>query len=65
MDESVIYQRKLWDEMTNWVYDEVKKSGVEIVHPEKRNFLKAVQPIYDDLDGTTIGEIAKEIQNIE
>jgi len=65
VDESVIYQRKLWDEMTNWVYDEVKKFGVEIIHPDKRNFLEAVQPIYNELDGTAIGEIAKKIQSIE
>ena len=51
--------------MTNWVYDEVKKFGVEIIHPDKRNFLEAVQPIYNELDGTAIGEIAKKIQSIE
>ena len=65
VEESVVYQRKLWDEMTDWAYDEVKKLGVEIINPDKKDFLKAVQPIYEDLEGTAIGEIAKAIQNIE
>jgi len=60
----VVYQRKLWDQMTLMVYEEVEKSGIKIFKPEKMNFFKKVQPIYDDLKSTVIGEIAKRIRNI-
>ena len=64
IEESVVYQRKLWDQMTLMVYEEVEKSGIKIFKPEKMNFFKKVQPIYDDLKSTVIGEIAKRIRNI-
>ena len=62
--ESVVYQRKLWDQMTLMVYEEVEKSGVQILKPEKMNFFNKIQPIYDDLKSTDLGEIAKRIRNI-
>lgn len=64
IEESVVYQRKLWNQMTLMVYEEVEKSGVEIFKPEKKRFLNKVHPIYNDLKSTIIGEIAKRIQNL-
>ncbi len=44
---SVDYQRKLWAESESYSLNELKKSGVEIVYPEKSEFEKMVKPVYD------------------
>ena len=44
---SVDYQRKLWAESESYSLNELKKSGVEIVYPDKSEFEKMVKPVYD------------------
>ena len=44
---SVDYQRKLWAESEAYALNELKKSGVEIVYPDKSEFEKMVKPVYD------------------
>ena len=44
---SVDYQRKLWAETESYSLNELKKSGVEIVYPDKSEFEKMVKPVYD------------------
>ena len=44
---SVDYQRKLWAESEAYSLSELKKSGVEIVYPDKSEFEKMVKPVYD------------------
>lgn len=44
---SVDYQRKLWAESEAYSLNELKKSGVEIVYPDKSEFEKMVKPVYD------------------
>ncbi len=64
VEESVAYQRKLWNEMTANALVAVEKAGVKVIRPEKRPFLESVKPIYDDLEGTEIGELAMRIRNL-
>ena len=59
--ESVEYQRRLWAEMTQEALDAVKAAGVTVIQPDKAPFFEAVKPIYDELEGTELGEWAKRI----
>lgn len=46
VDNSVVYQRKLWAESEKEALEEVEKAGVTIVYPDKTAFEEAVQPLY-------------------
>ena len=45
--ESVAHQRKLWAESERLSLEMVKEAGVEVLYPDKKPFIKAVQPLYD------------------
>jgi tripartite ATP-independent transporter DctP family solute receptor len=64
VDESVDYQRQLWKEEVDRSLAAVAKAGVEIIHPDKEPFREAVQSFWHEFDGTRIGELAKEIQQV-
>lgn len=49
VDESMIYQRKLWAESEQQCLKDAKEHGVEIVYPDKAPFVKAVEPLYEEL----------------
>lgn len=46
-DESVEYQRVLWEESEKEALEAVEKAGVTITYPDKKAFKEAVQPIYE------------------
>ncbi len=48
IDSSVIFQRKIWKEATENALSEVAKSGVEIVHPDKKPFEEKVVSLYEE-----------------
>ncbi|MDZ7372952.1 MAG: TRAP transporter substrate-binding protein [candidate division KSB1 bacterium] len=64
-DESVPYQRQLWDEMVQRSLEEVKKAGVQIIIPDKEPFRQRAAAMYREYEGTEIGKLAKEIQAIQ
>ena len=64
-DESVPYQRQLWDEMVKKSLEEVKKAGVKIIIPDKEPFRKKAEILYKEFEGTEIGKLAKEIRAIQ
>jgi len=64
VDESVIYQRKLWKEASDLALREVQKAGVEIIHPDKTPFRDSVKEMHKAYSGTQIYELIKEIQNV-
>ncbi len=47
VDESVVYQRVLWDESVQESMDAVKAAGVEVIYPDKEPFRDRVMHIYD------------------
>jgi len=47
IDESVQYQRVLWDESVLESMEAVKAAGVEVIYPDKEPFRERVMPIYD------------------
>jgi tripartite ATP-independent transporter DctP family solute receptor len=65
VDESVEYQRKIWAEAEDEDLKFVQQAGVQIVRPDKTPFRNCVRPIWDQFEGTEIGELIKRIQNVE
>jgi len=65
VDESVVYQRKLWKESSDEALRKVKEAGVEVVLPNKRPFMKASQSMIDSYKGTPIYELIQEIRQIK
>ena len=65
VDESVEFQRKLWAETERENLEAVQQAGVEIIRPDKQPFVEAVQSLWQEFEGTEIGELAKEIRAVE
>jgi tripartite ATP-independent transporter DctP family solute receptor len=64
-DESVPYQRKLWKQMVAESLTEVKKSGVEIIQPDKEPFREAAKSMWSEFEGTEVGELAARIEQVK
>ncbi len=65
VDESIEYQKILWQESTEEALQEVQKAGVEIIYPDKKPFLDAVQSMHESYKGTSIFELIQKIKRIE
>ena len=62
-DESVILERKLWEESVKKSLDEVQKAGVKIYYPDKAAFAEKVSGVYESYkDNPTIYSYIKRIQ---
>jgi tripartite ATP-independent transporter DctP family solute receptor len=48
-DESVEYQKKLWEEMEEECMKILTEAGMKINVPDKEPFIEKVQPMYDDI----------------
>lgn len=64
MDESVVYQKKLWAEATEEALREVKKAGVEVIRPDKEPFMERVEPMHENYRGEPVYELLQEIQSM-
>ena len=64
-DESLNFQRKIWDKMVEEDLQKVQAAGVEIGYPDKRPFMEKVRPLYDEFKGTAIGELAGRIRAVQ
>mgnify|MGYP006091337597 FL=1 len=65
VDDSVAYQRKLWQESTEEALAAVKEAGVTVTYPDKQPFVAAVQEMKASYDGTEIGRLLKAIEAVE
>ncbi len=65
VDESVEYQRKIWAEAEENDMKKVQKSGVTVIHPDKEPFRESVRSVWDEFEGTYIGELIKQIQEVK
>ncbi|HEX7025832.1 MAG TPA: TRAP transporter substrate-binding protein [Gammaproteobacteria bacterium] len=65
VDESVLYQRKLWAEFSAESLKAIEDSGVTIIYPDKAPFRAAVAEFHRTYDGTPTGELLKKIQSIQ
>jgi tripartite ATP-independent transporter DctP family solute receptor len=64
-NDSVTFQRKLWREQTEEALREVQKAGVTIYHPDKAAFAAAMAPMYERVEGTRVGELARRIREVK
>lgn len=62
MDESIVYQRKLWQESTEESLAAVEAAGVTIIRPDKTPFMEAVEPLHESYRGTELYELIQEIK---
>jgi tripartite ATP-independent transporter DctP family solute receptor len=65
VDESVVYQRKLWQQATNEALEAVRAAGVEVIIPDKVPFQDAVIAMKADYDGTDVGDLITRIDAVE
>jgi len=63
-DESATFQRKLWQEKTAEVLEEVQQQGVTVHQPDKALFAARVKPMVDKLKGSPIGKLIERIQEM-
>ena len=63
-DDSVEFQRALWQKSTLEALEHLRKEGVTIVRPDKKLFREAVRPMHQSYRGTAIGEMLKQIGEI-
>lgn len=64
-DESAEYQRKIWAEAEENDLKIVKDAGVKVIYPDKELFRQSVKSVWDEFDGTEIGELIKRIQEVK
>jgi len=62
---SVPEQRRLWDEFVKESMDNMKAEGLQIYEPNKQPFIERTRSMYDEYEGTVIGDLAKEIREVE
>lgn len=65
VDESVDYNRKLWNESEEESLKKVEAAGVTIIRPDKKFFQEAVQSMWDKYRDTDLGELIQRIQEVE
>ena len=63
IDESVIYQKKLWLQATKEALDKIKNSGVEVIYPDKRHFQESVKSMYDNYKNESFYKLIGKIKN--
>jgi tripartite ATP-independent transporter DctP family solute receptor len=64
VDDSVVYEKKIWIESRQESLDAIRKAGVEILYPDKTPFREAVQSMHDSYKGTPLYDLMEEIKNI-
>ena len=64
-DESVIFQKQLWKEDSDEALKIVQEKGVKIFHPDKAPFREKVQPMHKSYEGTEVGDIMTQIEQVQ
>ncbi len=64
-DASVEYQRRLWREFVKESMDKMIAAGLEVHHPDKTPFQERAKKLWDEFDGTVVGDLAREIQRVK
>ena len=65
VDDSVAYQRELWQASTEEALAAVREAGVIVTYPDKQPFMAAVQEMKASYDGTEIGRLLQAIEAVE
>lgn len=64
-DESVVKQRQLWADFVKKSMDDMISKGLKVYHPDKAPFMERAQAMYKQFEGTEIGELVKQIQEVQ
>lgn len=64
-DESVIYQKKIWNDYVQECMDNLAAEGVEIYHPAKEPFQEMAKKMYGSFSGTPVEALIEQIQSIK
>jgi tripartite ATP-independent transporter DctP family solute receptor len=62
VDESVEYERQLWQKDTQAALEAVQASGVRVLRPDKALFSAKVAGMYELYDGTEVGALIERIK---
>jgi len=62
--ESVVFQRKRWTEKTEEALQKLEAAGVTIHRPELAPFVEATAPMIEKYNGTPVGSLIKQIQQV-
>jgi tripartite ATP-independent transporter DctP family solute receptor len=62
VDESVDYERQLWQKDTQAALEAVQASGVRVLRPDKALFSAKVAGMYELYDGTEVGALIERIK---
>ena len=65
VDESVVYQRKIWAEAEQADLKAVEEAGVKIIYPDKGPFRASVRSVWDEFEGTEVGDLIERIQEVQ
>jgi len=65
VDESVIYQRKIWAEAEQADLKAVEEAGVKVIYPDKAPFRASVKSVWDEFAGTEVGDLIERIQEVQ
>lgn len=65
VDESVLYQRKIWAEAEQADLKAVEEAGVQIIYPDKAPFRASVKSVWDEFEGTEVGDLIERIQEVQ
>jgi len=66
LDESIEYQKKLWEEKVEADMKTLQDAGVKVNKPDKGTFIKKVQPMYDKIaKDELIGPLVEKVKNVE
>ncbi len=64
-NESVTFQRALWQEKTVEALEQIEAAGVTIHYPDKAPFVEATKPLYEKFEGSLVGDLAKRIREVK
>ncbi|MFA5422523.1 MAG: TRAP transporter substrate-binding protein [Phycisphaerae bacterium] len=65
VDESVEYERKIWAEAEKEDLKIVEEDGVVVTYPDKEPFRESVKGMWKEYDGTEIGKLIEQIQEVK
>ncbi len=64
MNDSIVYQKTLWQQASDDALAKVKAHGVQVIYPDKTLFTQAVQPLHDQLKGSEMGDLLQKIKDM-
>jgi tripartite ATP-independent transporter DctP family solute receptor len=65
VDDSVVYQRELWQASTEEALAAVQAAGVTVTYPDKQPFMDAVEDMKAAYDGTEVGRFLRAIEAVK